>query len=216
MQLYLSSYGFGNDSARMLCATAANRRVGVIQNALDGYNDLPLRRESLARECAGLTALGLAPEELDLRDYFGDEDRLRERVDQLSYLWVVGGNTFVLRLAMAASGLDRILQSWRGNDRRIYGGYSAGACVLSPSLWGIHLADEPEIRPAGYPVEAIWEGLNLIPFYVAPHYRSDHFESAAIEQTVEYYIDHKLPFVTLRDGEALTLDDKTPWDYRHG
>jgi dipeptidase E len=216
MQLYLSSYGFGNDPARMLCAAAANRRVGVIQNALDGYTDLPLRQESLERECAGLAALGLTPEELDLRDYFGAEDRLRERVDQLSYLWVVGGNTFVLRLAMAASGLDRILQSWRGDDRRVYGGYSAGVCVLAPSLWGIHLADEPEVRPAGYPAEAIWEGLNLIPFYVAPHYRSDHVESAAIERTVAYYIDHKLPFVALRDGEALTLEDNAPWDFRVG
>src|SRR5215213_1204783 len=86
----------------------------------------------------------------------------------------------------------------RGDDRRVYGGYSAGVCVLSPSLWGIHLADEPEVRLAGYPAEAIWEGLNIIPSYVAPHYRSDHVESAAIERTVAYYIDHKLPFVALR------------------
>ena len=216
MRLYLSSYRFGNDPARMLCAAAANRRVGVIQNALDGYSDLALRRAQLEREFAGLAGLGLAPEELDLREYFGAEDRLRERVDQLSYLWVVGGNTFVLRRAMAASGLDRVLQGWHGDERRVYGGYSAGACVLSPSLRGIHLADEPEVRPAGYPAEAIWEGVNLIPFYVAPHYRSEHVESAAIERTVEYFIDHKLPFVALRDGEALTLDDQTPWDFRVG
>lgn len=216
MQLYLSSYRFGNDPARMLCAAAANRRVGVIQNALDGYSDVPLRRSQLEREFAGLTALGLTPEELDLREYFGAEDRLRERVDQLSYLWVVGGNTFVLRLAMAASGLDRVLQHWRGDDRRVYGGYSAGVCVLSPSLWGIHLADEPEVRSAGYPADTIWEGLNLIPFYVAPHYRSGHAESAAIERTVAYYIEQKLPFVALRDGEALVADDRAPWEYRVG
>ena len=214
MHLYLSSYRFGNAPVRMLCATAANRRVGVVQNALDGYTDLPLRRGQLERECAGLAELGLIPEELDLREYFGEESRLREQVDQLSYLWVVGGNTFVLRMAMAASGLDRILQSWRGDERRVYGGYSAGVCVLSPLLWGIHLADDPEIRPAAYPLDAIWEGLNIIPFYIAPHYRSDHFESAAIERTVDYYTEHKLPYVTLRDGEALSLDDQSPWAHR--
>jgi len=79
MQLYLSSYRFGNDPVRMLCGTAASRRVGVIQNALDGYTDVPLRRSQLERELAGLAELGLAPEELDLREYFGAEDRLRER-----------------------------------------------------------------------------------------------------------------------------------------
>ena len=81
-----------------------------------------------------------------------------------------------------------------------------------PSLWEIHLADEPEVRPAGYPAEAIWEGLNLIPFYIASHDRSDHVESAAIERTVAYYIDHQLPFVALRDGEAFTLDSHAPWE----
>lgn len=64
MQLYLSSFRFGNDPVRMLSAAAANRRVGVIQNALDGYNDLALRRAQLEREFAGLAGLGLAPEEL--------------------------------------------------------------------------------------------------------------------------------------------------------
>ena len=88
--------------------------------------------------------------------------------------------------------------------------------MLSPSLRGIHLADEPEVRPAGYPAEEIWEGLNLIPFYVTPHYRSGHVESAAIERTVAYYIEQKLPFVALRDGEALVADDQTPWGYRVG
>ena len=106
--------------------------------------------------------------------------------------------------------------SWRGDERRVYGGYSAGARVLSPSLRGIHLADEPEVRPAGYPAEAIWDGLNLIHFYVAPHYRSGHVESAAIERAVEYYIEQKLPFVALRDGEALMADDRAPWDFRVG
>ena len=79
MQLYLSSYCFGNNPARMLCAAAANRRVGVIQNALDGYGDLALRRAQLEREFAGLAGIGLAPDGLDLREYFGAEDRLRER-----------------------------------------------------------------------------------------------------------------------------------------
>lgn len=72
------------------------------------------------------------------------------------------------------------------------------------------------MRPAGYAAETIWEGLNLIPFYVAPHYRSGHVESAAIEQTVEYYIEQKLPFVALRVREALVADDRAPWDFRVG
>ncbi|MBA4106596.1 MAG: hypothetical protein C0485_12635 [Pirellula sp.] len=79
MQFYLSSYRFGNDPARMIYAATANWRVGVVQNALDGYADLSLRRVALEQEFAGLAAIGLTPEELDLREYFGAEVRLQKR-----------------------------------------------------------------------------------------------------------------------------------------
>lgn len=42
---------------------------------LDAAMDLVIAQ--IERECAGLAAIGLSPEELDLRDYFEAEDRLR-------------------------------------------------------------------------------------------------------------------------------------------
>jgi len=42
--------------------------------------------------------------------------------------------------------------------------------------------------PDGYSCEIIWAGLGLIPFCIAPHYRSDHPESALIDKSVEYFI----------------------------
>jgi len=63
--------------------------------------------------------------------------------------------------------------------------------------------------PDGYSCEIIWTGLGLIPFCIAPHYRSDHSESALIDKSVEYFIQQKIPFVALHDGEALILDSKT-------
>jgi len=127
-------------------------------------------------------------------------------------LWVTGGNSFVLRRAFKLSGLDSILKRKLGEDDFVYAGYSAGVCVLTPTLEGIHLADEPEATPEGYSGEVIWSGLNIVPFCIAPHYRSDHFESALIEKSVEYFIAHKIPFVALSDGEALLLDTKAGFD----
>jgi dipeptidase E len=48
-----------------------------------------------------------------------------------------------------------------------------------------------------------------VPFCLAPHYRSDHFESKLIEKSVEYFIENKIPFIALHDGEALLLDTAT-------
>ena len=101
-------------------------------------------------------------------------------------------------------------------DDFVYAGYSAGVCVLTPTLEGIHLADDPDAVPAEYPPEQIRSGLNLVPFCIAPHYRSDHSESALIEKSVEYFIEQKIPFIALRDGEAIVLDTKRCLGlYRH-
>ncbi|HYZ74310.1 MAG TPA: Type 1 glutamine amidotransferase-like domain-containing protein, partial [Chthoniobacterales bacterium] len=92
----------------------------------------------------------------------------------------------------------------------VYSDYSAGICVLAPTLKGIHIADEPRAVPKGYPSEIIWSGLGFIPYYIAPHYRSNYSESPLIEKSVEYFIEQKIPFVVLRDEEALVVDSKTP------
>ncbi len=83
-----------------------------------------------------------------------------------------------------------------------------GACVVTPTLEGIHLADDPSAMPLGYSPEVIWKGLSFVPYCIAPHYRSDHSESALIEKSVEYFIGNKIPFVALHDGESLIVDVK--------
>jgi dipeptidase E len=50
------------------------------------------------------------------------------------------------------------------------------------------------------------ECLGLIPYCVAPHYKSDHPESAAVDKTVEYYINNHIPFIALHDGQAIVID----------
>jgi dipeptidase E len=208
VKLYLSSYHLGKEPSRLSALSAKNRRVAIIRNALDIYTDAKRLREGLEREVADMEAIGLLPESLDLRQFFGKENMLNEIVDGFGYLWVVGGNSFVLRRAFRCSGLDAILARNVEADDFVYAGYSAGVCVLTPTLEGIHLADDPDAVPAGYPPELIWSGLNLVPFCIAPHYRSDHSESALIEKSVEYFIEQKIPFIALRDGEAIVLDTK--------
>jgi len=209
MKLYLSSYHLCKEPARLSSLPAKNKRVAVVRNALDQYTDGPRLKEGLEREINDLTAIGLLPEPLELRNYFGKTEDLKKHIGEFGFIWVTGGNSFVLRRAYAQSGLDIILKDKLVEDDFVYAGYSAGICVVTPTLEGIHLADDPEAMPSGYSKEVIWSGLSFIPFCIAPHYRSDHFESALIEKSVEYFIEHKMPFIALHDGEALLLDTKT-------
>ena len=209
MKLYLSSYHFCKEPERLAALAAKNKRVAVVRNALDQYTDSERLAKGLERELIDLRNIGLSPESLDLRQFFGKSEELERHLSGFGYVWVTGGNSFVLRRAFAQSGLDTILKRKLTEGDFVYSGYSAGSCVVTPTLEGIHLADQPEIVPNGYLSDVIWLGLNFVPFCIAPHYRSDHFESKLIEKSVEYFIENKIPFIALHDGEALVLEVTT-------
>lgn len=209
MRLYLSSFRNGRHPHRLLELVGDDRRTAVIFNAVDSI-DPEERADRLADEFDRLGELGLDCVEVDLREHFDDPDpeRLRDRLQGFGLVWVRGGNTFVLRRAMHASRFDVAITQLLDDDEVVYGGYSAGVCVLAPSLRGIELCDDPSVTPGGYDgTPVIWEGLGLLPYAVAPHYRSDHPETDRIEDVVEWFRANDLPFRTLRDGDVILIKD---------
>ena len=106
MKLYLSSYHLGNNPEKLTELIGNNKKIAVIANSRD-YED---REEKTKLEFHNLIQLGLLPEELDLRDYFGKQKDLSKKINNYGAVWVLGGNTFILRRAMAQSGFDEILK----------------------------------------------------------------------------------------------------------
>ena len=104
---------------------------------------------------------------------------------------------------MRQSGFDEYIVERKGNDSLVYGGFSAGACVAAPTLRGIHLVDVPEASAEGYANGVIWNGLGLIPYSIAPHFKSDDSESARVDAVVQYFVANNMPFVALRNGEVV-------------
>jgi|SRR3989344_465304 len=207
MKMYLSSYRLGDHPEQLAALVGFNKKVAVIANSRDFSTDFERRKAGVQREISDLTALGFQPEELDLRHYFGKPQKLYAKLSEYGMLWFIGGNTFILRKAFKASGLDDWLIRQKDNPEFVYAGYSAGVCVLSPSLKGLETVDDPGATAEGYSGEVIWEGLALIDFAFAPHYRSDHPESPAVEKEVEYYKRHGIRFRALRDGEVIIINE---------
>ena len=92
------------------------------------------------------------------------------------------------------------------SDEVVYAGYSAGAVVAGPSLVGIDLVDDPTEVPEGYMPEPLWDGLGFVDYTIAPHYKSDHPESAMVDDVVAYLQEHRLDCRPLRDGEVIIVD----------
>jgi dipeptidase E len=204
MRLYLSSMDIGNYSERLVQLVGNNKKAAIILNALD--HAIAGRNKWLRKNSENLGKLGFIVEELDLRQYFKNNSSLEKKLSEYGLIWVNGGNVFILQRAFEQSGFNTLLKQYLAEDKLVYGGFSAALYVISPSLKGAELVDDPKIVPEEYEEDFSWEALNLIPYCVAVHYQSDHEESEDMEKEIEYYKKNNIPYKTLRDGEVIVIN----------
>lgn len=205
MRMYLSSYKFGDHADELKRLAPDVRKVAIIANAID-FGDRDCVSESVEKAQDELATLGLQAESLDLREYFGKTGELEQALKAYEMVWVHGGNAFLLRRAYKQSGFDEILKKRLAEDTLVYAGYSAAVVVVTPTLKGVDIVDDPAIVPEGYENAVELSGLGFIPYVVAVHYKSEHPESELIDQYITYCEKNSLPYKTLRDGEVMIVD----------
>jgi dipeptidase E len=209
MKFYLSSYKFGKQTDTLKQMLPADSKIGHINNSRD-FTAASEKIKTIYQneEIQELNSMGFLAEPLDLRQYFGRQEALRAKLGGLNGVWVSGGNTFVLRQAMKLSGFDRIFAELNQRQGFLYGGYSAGICVLCDSLKYIKNVDDPSDFPYPGIGETIWEGLGVFNYGLLPHYNSEHFESEEMGKEVQMCIDNKWLFKALRDGEVIIIGEE--------
>jgi dipeptidase E len=207
VRLYLSSFRLGDHPEHLVALAGADtRRRVVIANAMD---DAPpeVRRAGVELELAALAGLGLDAAELDLRDYFGQPRRLRDDLAGVSLAWLRGGNVFMLRYALHRSGADAAFLALLAADALVYAGYSAGPCVLSPTLRGLELVDDAGAVTRIYGSPPVWDGLAVLGEAFVPHYRTPgHPETTFIDRVVARYQAEGIAYRTLQDGQAMIVN----------
>lgn len=203
MNLYLSSYKLGNEIAYLKkWIRENNNKILLIKNARDLKEQNSKEQDMIEQDIRMLEEIGFSVTILDLKKYFNKSIELNKLIDNnYNAFYVIGGNVFALRQAMKLSGFDIYLKKNCNNDNLLYMGYSAGICVLSPSLKGLELVDK-EVNPYNSD-EIIYEGIGLIDYSIAPHYKSEHKESQEVDRVVEYFNNNKVRYRALRDGEVI-------------
>lgn len=206
VRLYLSSFRLGDHPEHLVRLAGEGARVAVVANSIDGA-PADIRREGVQREVDDLGGLGLRPTELDLRDLAGAGE-VEAALDGVDAVWVRGGNSFVLRVAMSRSGADAVLADAVRRDSLVYAGYSAGPCVLAPSLRGLELVDPVEDVARVWPgADLVWEGLGVLDRAFVPHWSTPgHPETELIDDVVARYDTDGTPYWKLRDGQVLLVE----------
>ncbi len=171
MRLYLASHNLGPYVNELLKLVGEGRKALFIENARDYYPDKK-RTNDLQEKLNMLSELGFEVEELDLRDYFGKSDKLREFINSYKpdLIYACGGNVFLLATAYRLSGFDEILREDLARDKYVYGGFSAGIMAICKTIrfYGHgHLV--PERVPEIYGVDAVLDGVGLVDYQLIPH-----------------------------------------------
>lgn len=205
MKLYLSSDKLGNkqEVLKQWIQEHGNKII-LIANSRDAFVDSPIKEEKIKKDASSLEELGFEVKNISLKDYFENYEKLKSDLEGYYAFYVIGGNAFVLSQAMKLSGFDKFLKEISTDDGYLYVGYSAGICVMAPTLQGLHLVDEP-VNPYNKD-EIIFDGIGLLDYVPVPHYKSDHPESKLIDNVVEYMKENNIKYKTLRDGDVILED----------
>lgn len=206
MYLYLSSFKIGNkpNLLKNWIKKYNNDKILLIVNARDSDPQNDNKINIINSDCKALEELGFKVTILDLKHYFYKEHLLYNYIQKNNFkaFFTIGGNVFTLRLAMKLSGFDKFLNKVSKENGYLYAGYSAGICVLGPKLNGFEIV-VPKTNP--YNCDKITnDGLGLIKYVIAPHYKSRHKSTNLIDELVTYFEDNNIKYKVLRDGEVIS------------
>ncbi|MCC0646721.1 Type 1 glutamine amidotransferase-like domain-containing protein [Clostridioides sp. ZZV15-6598] len=145
-----------------------------------------------------LKRLGLIVDELEIST--STYETIKDKLEKNDYIYVTGGNTFFLLQELKRTGADKLLIE-EINKGKFYIGESAGAIVVAPNIEYSSEMDDIEKAPS----LKDYSGLNLIDFYVVPHFQNWEF-GKSVEKIVNAY-SKTLELKNINDNQAILIEN---------
>ena len=140
--------------------------------------------------------LGIIVEELEITA--ASPDKILEVLNRNDYIFVSGGNIFYLLQELRRKGAD-ILITEQIRAGKLYIGTSAGSVILCPDIEFVKEMDynhtAPELQS--------FTGLNIVDFYILPHYLDFPFEETT--QNVVKKYGKKLDLRPISNKQVITI-----------
>jgi len=166
--------------------------LGIIINAKESFSD---KMEQANKRFFRGKLLGFG--KIDIIDL---ELRNAEVLRNYDVIEIANGNPFLLMKILRDSGADKLLIELAENGKIIIGS-SAGSFALSPNLDFINYVDKKlneKIKLAKF------EGLNLFPYEIFPHYTTFCNYNIGLQAASENYEREKnIELIKFEDGELL-------------
>ena len=140
--------------------------------------------------------LGIIVEELEITT--ASPDKISEILNRNDYIFISGGNTFYLLQELRRKGADTLITE-QIRAGKLYIGTSAGSIILCPDIEFVKEMDynhtAPELQS--------FTGLNIVDFYILPHYLDFPFEE--ITQNIVKKYGKKLDLRPISNKQVITI-----------
>lgn len=163
MKLFLCSHF--SQVGNLIKEEIENKKVVFIPTASinEGYTGyVGSARKLLKKMGANLTEMDISKE---------DFKTIEAVFEETDVIYFTGGNSFFLIDQLRKTGVDKLLKKELKKGKLMIG-ESAGSVICAPSISYIEIMDE---KPEDYS-QIDDNGLNLIDFYVLPHYLTSPFK----------------------------------------
>lgn len=147
----------------------------------------------LEKDNREMSKLGLQVDEIDIEGK--NEPELRKLLKNKDIIYIQGGNTFYLLKYVRESGFDKIIKDLTDKGV-IYIGVSAGSYIACPTI------EAANWKPQDINIVGLTDltGLNLVPFLISAHYKSEYKEILKREISTTKY-----PVKILTDEQAILI-----------
>jgi dipeptidase E len=202
MNIFLYSLSVDEKQIKVLKGLLGNSKnnitVGLIENAADVVTEGPEGwLEEIRKTIIGY---GFQLHLIDLREFVNDEISLREKMNSVDIIWVGGGNMYYLRYLLQKTRADKIIKELIESGK-VYCGWSAGGCVVGPTLLDGENMDDISKAP-----ELIYDGIYLVDFVMIPHIDNEYYSIQAKEWSKKLEA-RKIKTVELMDNQAIIVED---------
>ena len=168
-----------------------NTNIGFIATA----SELETNREYIYQDREDLLKMSYYIIDIDI----SKESKLEiiKKFNDVDVIYVAGGNSFYLLQQIIVKDILQELKEFANN--KIYIGSSAGACIACPSIeYAQKLDDKSQAKLLN-----TYESMNLIDFYILPHYKSKEKYTKLAEEIEKEYSSYK--FVKLSNNQAIII-----------
>ena len=128
------------------------------------------------------------------------EETVKEKISETKIVFISGGNTFYLLQELKKKNLIPYLREKIENGL-LYIGESAGSVIIAPNIGYADIVDDKALATELND----YTGLNLVDFYVVPHFEEEPFVESS-RKVVELYKD-KLDLKVINNKEVVLVEN---------